>query len=265
MFEEHPEGGVSRAMLAPHVAGISIDRPSKRNGFTPRMLTEMARAYTEADADPEVRVLLLHARGGHFTGGLDLPAIAAAGGTARALFGADGVDPLGLAGRPRTKPVVVAVEGVCYTIGIELILAADIAVGAEDSRYAQLEVQRGIMAYGGATLRMSQRFGWGNAMRYLLTGDVFDAPTAHAIGLLQDLAPPGGALEAALAIAERIAAASPLAVQATLANAMLRARAGEAAAIEALFPEVARLSRTEDAAEGIAAFRERRAPHFPGR
>ena len=69
------------------------------------------------------------------------------------------------------KPLVIAVQGICFTVGVELMLSADIVVAADDCRFSQMEVKRGIMARGGATIRMVERAGWGNAMRYLLTGD----------------------------------------------------------------------------------------------
>jgi enoyl-CoA hydratase len=91
----------------------------------------------------------------------------------------------------RTKPVVVAVQGVCFAVGIELMLAADMVVAAEDTRFGQIEVRRGIFPNHGATLRIVERAGCGNAMRYLLTGDEFDAATALRLGLVQEVVPTG--------------------------------------------------------------------------
>ena len=86
-----------------------------------------------------------------------------------------------------SKPIVMAVQGICFTIGIELMLAADIRIASEGSRFGQIEVRRGLYPVGGATLRMVQEFGWGNAQRYLLTGDEFGAQEAHRIGLVQEV------------------------------------------------------------------------------
>lgn len=113
----------------------------------------------------------------------------------------------------------MAVQGLCFTLGIELILAADIAVAAEGTRFAQIEIKRGIFPFGGATLRFHQRAGWGNAMRWLLTGDEFDAREAWRMGLVQEVVEPGRQHERALAIAETVARQAPLGVQATLASA----------------------------------------------
>jgi 1,4-dihydroxy-2-naphthoyl-CoA synthase len=101
------------------------------------------------------------------------------------------VGPFDLFAPLRTKPVVVAVQRVCFTVGIELMLAADIVIAAEDTRFGQIEVRRGIFANQGATLRIVERAGCGNAMRYLLTGDEFDAATALRLGLVQEVVPTG--------------------------------------------------------------------------
>jgi len=141
---------------------VGINRPAKRNGFTPRMFRELAQAYTLLDDDPNLRVGVLHAYGAHFTAGLDLPTIAPFMQRGERLVPAGLVEPLNLGSpgtRRRTKPLVAAVQGITYTLGIELMLAADIVLAADDCRFSQLEVKRGIMATGGATLRMAERAG----------------------------------------------------------------------------------------------------------
>src|SRR6201999_1573047 len=102
------------------------------------------------------------------------------------------------------------------TLSIELLLAADIRITASGTRFTQLEVQRGIYPFGGATIRLPRDAGWGNAMRWLLTGDVYDAAEAHRIGLVQEVAPTGTELDRAIELAEAIAIRSaPLGVRAT--------------------------------------------------
>ena len=176
-----------------------------------------------------------------------------------------GVDPLDLAGRRRVKPVVMAVQGYCYTIGVELSLAADVVVASRDARFTQFEVRRGIMPFGGATLRFAQVAGYQNAMRYILTGDVFDAEEAQRIGVVQELTDPGQQVERAIALGESIAKQAPLAVQASRANAKLAMEQGHAAAYAALMTKARALMATEDAAEGLRSFMERREADFRGR
>lgn len=244
---------------------ITIDRPAKRNGFTPEMLTQLAEAYTAFENDGDARCAVVCAEGDHFTGGLDLPKVAPFIAAGNSLFPASTIDPFDLRAPRRTKPVVVAVKGWCLTLGIELMLAADIVIAADNTRFGQIEVQRGLMASGGATIRMAERAGWGNAMRYLLTSDFFDAAEALRLGFIQEVVPAGEELSRALAIAEIIAAQAPLAVRETLLNARLAAEQGPAAAA-AQFDEVQqRLMKTEDIAEGLRAFQERRPGRFTGR
>jgi enoyl-CoA hydratase/carnithine racemase len=157
------------------------------------------------------------------------------------------------------------VQGWCLTIGIELLLAADVRVAASDSRFGQIEIRRGIFPFGGATIRLPAIAGWGDAMRWLLTGDIFDADEARRLGLVQEVCAPGEQFERALAIATRIAEQAPLGVQATLASARLAADKGEGAAAAALLEQARALMDTEDAAEGLRSFVERRAGRFVGK
>jgi enoyl-CoA hydratase/carnithine racemase len=248
------------------VLRIGLNRPEKRNAADRALLRELAAAYTRLERDDSLRVGLLYAEGEHFTGGLDLADVgeSLASGTID-YREADQADPWGLAGPERAKPVVVAVQGICLTLGIELILAADVAVAADSSSFGQIEVGRGILPFGGATVRLPAAVGWGNAMRYLLTGDRFDADEALRIGLVQEVVPAGTERSAATAIAERIAAQAPLGVQATLRSARAARRAIEQPALDALPAALAALATTDDAAEGLRAFRDRRDPVFTGR
>jgi len=260
--------GAIRAEREGAVLRIAIDRPAKRNGFTPDMFRQLAEAYTQLDDDGELRVGVLHALGDHFTAGLDLPSFAGLMQRGEKAYPYGLVDPfdLGLPGwRRRTKPLVVAVKGITYTLGIELMLAADVVVAADDCRFSQLEVRRGIMATGGATLRIAQRAGLGNALLHLLTGDEFGTAEALRLNLVQQVVPAGQELDAALRIAGRIAEQAPLAVVATRLNALKAVEQGPLAAAQDFLAVQQRLARTEDAAEGVRSFTEKRPPRFQGR
>jgi enoyl-CoA hydratase len=249
-----------------HVLLIGLNRPEKRNAADFRLLQEFSLAYAELENDPGLRAGLVFAHGDHFTAGLDLadvgPRIGADGLDTTA---EGGIDPWQVSGASLSKPVVIAVQGTCLTLGIELILSADIAVAAESARFGQLEVARGILPFGGATIRFPRAVGWGNAMRWILTGEHFDAAEALRIGLVQEVVADGGQYARGLELAQRIAAQAPLAVQAALANARLAVRDSDSAAEARLQPELVRLAGSEDAAIGMQAFITRAPAEFVGR
>jgi enoyl-CoA hydratase/carnithine racemase len=249
-----------------HVLRIGIARPAKRNAFTPAMIAAYAQALADYDADDDLRCALLYAEGPHTTAGLDLAKASEVWARGGSLYPPNLPDIFDLRAPQRRKPLVMAVQGITFTVGVELMLSADIVVAASDCRFAVLEVTRGIMASGGATIRLRERAGWGSAMRYLLTGDEFDVPTAVRMNLVQDVTAPGDQLTLAADLAGRIATrAAPLAVQATRANARLAEVSGAVAAA-AVFDETRnRLRATQDAAEGVASFREKRPAVFTGR
>lgn len=260
----HPDGQISTEVRG-RMLLMGIDRPAKFNGFTPKMFTELADAYARLEADPELWVGVLFAHGKHFTAGLDLPKFA---GTMRAgepILPTNGIDPFALREPVRNKPVVCAVKGICFTAGIELMLATEIVVAAADTRFAQLEVGRGVMACAGATVRMVQRAGWGNAMKVLLIGGEFSAEDALRYQFIQEIVPAGAELDRAIELAEEIARQAPLAVRATLANCRRALLEGQDAAIAEYIGVMQTLALTEDAAEGVQSFVDKRPPQYRGR
>jgi enoyl-CoA hydratase len=263
----HPEGEILCEQRE-HMLVISINRPAKLNGFTPKMMAELAAAYTKLEDEHELRCAVLCARGDHFTAGLDLPSMAPFMRTGTSPIPDDAIDPFDLratsSGRRRIKPVVAAVKGITYTLGIELMLAADIVIAAADCRFSQLEVKRGIMATGGATVRMAERAGMGSAMLHLLTGDEFGAEEALRMGFVQRIVPAGSELDAAVAVAVRICAQAPLALYETRASVIEAFEHGPTAAIAKFRDVQQRLANSEDAKEGVLSFVERRAARFTG-
>src|SRR3954447_13555903 len=247
------------------VLHIGLNRPAKRNAFNIEMLEDLGRAYERLERDDALRVGVLFAHGENFTAGLDLAQVGP-----RLMAGSldwpdDARNPWRNDGRPWTKPVVAAVQGWCLTLGIELLLAADVRIASADARFAQLEVQRGIYPFGGATTRLPREAGWGNAMRWLLTGDEFDASEALRLGLVQEVVDPGRQINRAAELAERIATRSaPLGVRTTLAAAQRAIREGEQAAADRFTNDVVALFQTQDGAEGVLSFVERRPANFVG-
>src|SRR5579859_3239346 len=156
----------------------------------------------------------------------------------------------------------MAVSGIAFTLSIELALAADIVIAADDVRFRQLEIGPGIMPFGGATFRGPAQLGWGNAMRFLLTAEEFGAAEALRIGLVQEVVPPGRHVQRARELAQLIAKQAPLGVQATLASARAALSGGPAAARDYLAAALPGLMHSQDAAEGLRSFIERRKAHF---
>jgi enoyl-CoA hydratase/carnithine racemase len=181
------------------------------------------------------------------------------------LFPKDSVDVLSLHEPRRKKPLVMAVQGWCLTVGIELLLAADIRLAAEGTRFGQIEVNRGIFPFGGATIRLPEIAGWGNAMRWLLTGDKFGTDEALRLGLVQEIVPADELRNKAIEIAQTIAKRAPLGVWATLRSSRTAQLEGTDAAVAELLVIARELMDSEDAAEGIRSFLERREGDFKGR
>lgn len=257
-----PPGAVS-LRIDGHIAIITVDNVAKLNAFTPEMMAQLSTHLTTFDDDDDLWVAVLHSAGEHTTAGLDMPKFFGPDGMLDAV--PDGqVDPFGLARRCR-KPIVAVVQGITYTIGIEMMLAADIAVAADSARFAQLEAKRGIAPLGGAHFRYLTRTGWGNAMYHLLRADEFDAQRALQLGFVQEVVPHGQQFDRAIELAQEICQCAPIGLRATKQAALAFLDAGEQAAIAEIPAIQKQVFATADFQEGIASFIERRTATFQGR
>jgi enoyl-CoA hydratase len=264
-MSEANESGEVRSVVDGHILQITVDRATKLNGFTPEMFDALSTGLTRLDDDPELWVGDVAFAGKHTTAGLDLPRFAGTfRGTGDAAAQDDRVDAFALRRRCR-KPVVMAVQGITFTIGIEMLLVADIVIAADDCRFCQMEPKRGLAVLGGAHVRYVQRAGWGNAMYHLLRADEFGAGRALELGFVQEVVPAGTQVERARAIAREICELAPLAVQEIKRGALKYLEEGERAAIAEIPAMRARTAGSADFNEGLASFREKRPPRFTGR
>jgi len=181
-----------------HLFLIGLDRAGKRNAFDSAMLNDLALAMGEFERNDEMRCAVVFAHGDHFTAGLDLMELTPKLASGGFKYPDEGIDPWGVSKPRRTKPVVLAVQGTCWTAGIELVLNADIAIAASNTRFAHLEVLRGIPPSGGSTVRFTQAAGWTDAMRYMLTGEEFGADDALRMRLLTEVVESGQELVRAI-------------------------------------------------------------------
>jgi enoyl-CoA hydratase len=246
-----------------HIFKIVIDNPTKKNAFSPQMMEQLSDALTELHDNESHWVGVICAEGKDFTAGLDMPKFFGPAAEKRS-FKEGNVDAFGLSKRCK-KPIVTAVQGIVFTIGIELMLAGDIVVAADDSRFCQMEAKRGIAPLGGAHFRFLSRAGWGNAMYHLFLCDEFDARRAREIGLVQEVVPAGQQIQCAMELAERITHNAPLGIQVTKEASAKYVESGEATAV-AFIPAIRkRVLNSADAREGIQSFVERRPAVFQGR
>ena len=249
-----------------HVLLIGLNRPEKMNAMNREMYHQIAQAYARLNSDPELRVGLVYAEGDHFTSGLQLDDWAGVFANGEGISPGEGeIDPFHISGPAMDKPIVYAVQGICFTCGVEMMLNTDIRVAANNTRFAQLEVKRGIFACGGATIRLQEEIGWANAQRYLLTGDEWSAQQAYDWGMVQELVEPGEQFDKAWELAQKVAAAAPLGVQGTLRSSRLARMEGHDAAKARLFPDLKPVMESADVKEGINSFLERRDAVFQGR
>jgi enoyl-CoA hydratase len=245
---------------------IGINRPQMFNHIDPETFYGLATAYGDFDNDPSLRAAILFGHGDNFSRGNDVDAFSALAKSGKAFTLREGqIDPLGR-GQKLSKPLVTVVHGDTWNMGHELHLFADIRIASADVRYAQTENAYGRVP-GVAPVRLPREIGWANAMRYLLTGDYWDAQTAYRMGLIQEVAPnKDAALKIGIDIATRIAACGPIGIKGTLEAAHLAINdSTDAAAFAKLESAYVSLFGSEDFIEGRKAEAENRPPVFHGR
>ncbi len=248
------------------VALIGINRPYIQNRIDPETFQALAKAYYDYDHDPSLRAAVLFGHGEHFSRGIDVDGFKAIVRAGKPLIGRSGViDPLAKRKPHLTKPLIVAVHGDTWNMADELFLVADIRVAAANTNFGQDENTHGRFPGGGSTIRFVREAGWGNAMRYMLTGDHWTAHDAYRMGTVQEIAEtPEGALNRAIEIANKVAACGPLGVKTSLASAHLAIDAAEEEALSKLDEQFGALFHTNDFIEGRRAEAEGRKPVYHG-
>lgn len=249
--------------LSDHVAVVTLNRPDKRNAVNPELADAMEAIVKRVEADRTIRaVVLTSSEDRVFCAGADLAAISA--GRGRGIETAAG----GFAGFTyalRATPWIAAVEGAAFGGGLELVLACEMTVASSTARFGLPEAKHGLIAAAGGVHRLAAMLPRAIANEMIATGDPIDAARALHLGLVNRVVEPGEALSAAIALAERVAANSPLAVQYALQGARASAALPDGAGRMVVAERFAALRQTDDFAEGPRAFVEKRPPVWTGR
>jgi enoyl-CoA hydratase len=232
---------------------VTINRPHARNAVTTTVAQGIADALDLLDARDDLRVGVLTGAGGTFCAGMDLKGFLR--GERPSI---DGRGFAGLTESPPRKPLVAAVEGYALAGGCEIVLACDLVVAARTATFGIPEVKRGLVAAGGGLLRLPHLLPRQVAMELALTGDHLDASRAHALGLVNVLAEDGAALQAAITLAERVAANSPVATEASKRIILEHEQWPAAERFVRQRAIVEQVLASDDAAEGARAFAEKR-------
>lgn len=242
-----------------NVLVMTLSNPEARNAATLEMAEAMAAALDELDRNPTLQVGVITGAGGTFCAGMDLKGFLQ--GKRPSL---PGRGFLGLTQQPPRKPLIAAVEGYALAGGFETVLACDLIVAAKTAKFGLPEVKRGLAAAAGGLLRLPRRLPYHVAMECILTGDMFSAERAHAHGLVNRLVEPGQALDAALELAQSVAANGPLALIASKRVAQESADWTQAEMFDRQAVITTPVLASLDAREGATAFAEKRAPVWKG-
>jgi enoyl-CoA hydratase len=239
---------------------ITLNRPEARNAVNLALAEGLATALDELDDSTDLGAGVLTGAGKGFSAGMDLKAFVAG---ERPWVGDRGF--AGIVQRASRKPLIAAIEGFGVAGGLEVALACDLIVAARGAKLGIPEVKRSLVAAAGALRRLPQRLPYGVAMELALTGDPIDAERAYELGLVNRLAEPGGAVDAALELAAAIARNGPLALEATKATLQQQADWTEAEFWQRQAELAEPVMRSDDAREGATAFAEKREPVWQGR
>jgi enoyl-CoA hydratase len=239
---------------------VTLNRPEQRNAVNRAVAEGIAAALDRLDGDDDLRVGVLTGAGRGFCAGMDLKAFVAGEPVS-----VPGRGFAGIVQRASQKPLIAAVEGFAVAGGFEIALACDLIVAARGARFGIPEVKRGLVAAGGALLRLPRRIPYHLAMELALTGELVEAERMFDVGLASRLVEPGSAVEEALSLARAVAANGPLAVAASK-RILVEASSWPAGSEWERQAEISDPVRaSEDAREGSLAFAEKRAPRWRGR
>lgn len=238
---------------------ISIDRPHVKNAMGTQASEEMCAALDLLDNDPDLVVGIITGTGGNFCTGADLKA--AARGERAMTAGRGG---FGIVQKPPRKPVIAAVEGYAIGGGFEICLACDLVVAARDAKFGLPEVRSGVMAIGGALLRLPRRVPRAFAMEVILGGQFYDAVDFQRHGLVNRITEPGLALQEAQQWALALQENAPVALLCSKEVVDRSAHLSDDEAWKAQEPIARRVLESRDRAEGFAAFAEKRKPRWTG-
>lgn len=244
------------------VALLTINRPEARNAVNGDVAAGMEKGIDRLEEDDGVWVGIVTGTGTVFSAGADLKAIAS--GQAAALNTERG-GFAGIARRERTKPIIAAVDGPALAGGCEIVLSCDMVVASTNARFGIPEVKRSLIAGAGGLFRLPRAIPKNVAMELALTGDPIDAERAYQLGFVNQLVEPGQAVDAALALAERICVNAPVAVRESRKVVLEGVMADDETAWKLTNASFGVVMRTEDFAEGPKAFIEKRAPEWRGR
>ena len=246
--------------IADGVMTITLNRPQAKNAVNKAMADGISAAIDELESNPDLRVAIITGAGGTFCSGMDLKAFVTG-----ELPVVEGRGFAGLVEYLVKKPVIAAVEGYALAGGFEVAISCDLIVVSEEAKFGIPEVKRGLAAAGGGLIKLPKQIPARIAMELALTGDFISAQRAYELGLVNQVVPAGTALEAATALAARIAANGPLAVAASK-QVVARAQDWDSGQ---MFAEqlkiVLPVMTSQDAIEGATAFAEKRTPNWQGK